>query len=102
MLGNYLQQTTSADVIFQMHFFLTLEGLVVTIHVQSCLSLACILTLTSHAWIQRVGGSGGRGLTPSPWKTTKIKGSLAVLVRIQAAKSAFNVGPLSALQRKAI
>ena len=22
MLGNYLQQTTSADVIFQMHFFL--------------------------------------------------------------------------------
>ena len=28
MLGNYLQQTTSADVIFQMHFFfLALEGL---------------------------------------------------------------------------
>ena len=24
MLGNYLQQTTSADVIFQMHFFLAL------------------------------------------------------------------------------
>ena len=24
MLGNYLQQTTSADVIFQMHFFLGL------------------------------------------------------------------------------
>ena len=27
MLGNYLQQTTSADVIFQMHFFLVLKGL---------------------------------------------------------------------------
>ena len=27
MLGNYLQQTTSADVIFQMHFFLALSGL---------------------------------------------------------------------------
>ena len=27
MLGNYLQQTTSADVIFQMHFFLALYGL---------------------------------------------------------------------------
>ena len=24
MLGNYLQQTTSADIIFQMHFFLAL------------------------------------------------------------------------------
>ena len=24
MLGNYLQQTASADVIFQMHFFLAL------------------------------------------------------------------------------
>ena len=24
MLGSYLQQTTSADVIFQMHFFLAL------------------------------------------------------------------------------
>ena len=24
MLGNYLQQTTSADVIFQIHFFLAL------------------------------------------------------------------------------
>ena len=24
MFGNYLQQTTSADVIFQMHFFLAL------------------------------------------------------------------------------
>ena len=24
MLGNYLQQMTSADVIFQMHFFLSL------------------------------------------------------------------------------
>ena len=24
MLGNYLKQTTSADVIFQMHFFLAL------------------------------------------------------------------------------
>ena len=24
ILGNYLQQTTSADVIFQMHFFLAL------------------------------------------------------------------------------
>ena len=24
MLGNYLQQTTSADVIFQVHFFLAL------------------------------------------------------------------------------
>ena len=24
MLGNYMQQTTSADVIFQMHFFLVL------------------------------------------------------------------------------
>ena len=28
MLGNYLQQTTSADVIFQMHFFLALQGLI--------------------------------------------------------------------------
>ena len=27
MLGNYLQQTTSAEVIFQMHFFLALYGL---------------------------------------------------------------------------
>ena len=27
MLGNYLHQTTSADVFFQMHFFLALEGL---------------------------------------------------------------------------
>ena len=27
MLGNYLQQTTSADVIFQMHFFLGTLGL---------------------------------------------------------------------------
>ena len=24
MLGNYLQKTTSADIIFQMHFFLAL------------------------------------------------------------------------------
>ena len=24
MLGNYLQQTTSADIIFQMHFFFAL------------------------------------------------------------------------------
>ena len=29
MLGKYLQQTTSADVIFQMHFFLVLSGLIV-------------------------------------------------------------------------
>ena len=27
MVGNYLQQTTSADDIFQMHFFLALQGL---------------------------------------------------------------------------
>ena len=27
MLGNYLQQTTSADIIFQMNFFLGLKGL---------------------------------------------------------------------------
>ena len=27
MLDNYLQQTTSADVIFQLHFFLALKGL---------------------------------------------------------------------------
>ena len=27
MLGNYLQQTTSADVIFQMHFSFALKGL---------------------------------------------------------------------------
>ena len=26
MLGNYLQQTTSADGILQMHFFLALKG----------------------------------------------------------------------------
>ena len=26
MLGNYLQQTPLADVIFQMHFFLALRG----------------------------------------------------------------------------
>ena len=26
MLGNYLQQTTSADVIFQMHFFFGFKG----------------------------------------------------------------------------
>ena len=32
MLGNYLQQTTSADVIYQMHFFLGLQGL--NIHTQ--------------------------------------------------------------------
>ena len=29
MLGNYLQQTTSADIISQMHFFLALSGLMV-------------------------------------------------------------------------
>ena len=28
MLDNYLQQTTSADLIFQMHFFLALKGLI--------------------------------------------------------------------------
>ena len=28
MLGNYLLQTTSADKIFQMHFFLALSGLI--------------------------------------------------------------------------
>ena len=28
MLGNYLQQTASADVIFQMHLFLALYGLI--------------------------------------------------------------------------
>ena len=26
MLGNYLQQTTSADVIFQMHFYWPFKG----------------------------------------------------------------------------
>ena len=35
ILGNYLQQTTSADIIFQMHFFLALQGLNMTIWFKS-------------------------------------------------------------------
>ena len=31
MLGNYLQQTSSEDFIFQMHFFLALYGLTMTV-----------------------------------------------------------------------
>ena len=48
------------------------------------------------------GWEWGQGTDPLSLENHKNKGFLAVLVRIQAAKSAFNVGPLSALQRKAI
>ena len=42
MLGNYLQQTTSADVIFQMHIFLALIRLII---VRSKLLFVCMFDL---------------------------------------------------------
>ena len=37
MIGNYLQQTTSAEVIFQMHFFLGALRVKIVIHVSLCM-----------------------------------------------------------------
>ena len=49
MLDNYLQQTTSADVIFEMYFFLALKGLTLFIlmdshiHIDTITMDLCIL-----------------------------------------------------------
>ena len=52
------------------------------------------------------GGDRGSG-PPPPWKITKIKSSLAILVRIslknhKATNPAFDIGPSSAHQRNSI
>ena len=66
MLGNYLQQTTSADDIFRCIFFLALKGLIVFL-LFTCLSLSVIqrlflvvpwIGLLSIAWV---------GLLSVPW-----------------------------------